>query len=466
MTTRSRPRAVQPRRSGANLPSSFQSPAVHFRDDNITEEEARKRLSSYIVVRIEKSSSAIDDEGNLVPSTWEQASHTIQRDIPQQEAKYKVRELNRGTGSVSDKKHELSSALRRQLQLAHTGLENMESDRRYVYTLAQLDWKFKRVETPKDYSGGHDKHSKDKKTTKERHRSRSKKERVSVTAYFKREPSNDENWLKMYQRQQSDKKEYECQLSSSRMERQDTSRSQNSRSSATSFGSFFSKVSNGNLTANSFVDDVSSRRHHEEGRGRSRYRKSRNGEPFEVVVACPRQRHDSVGRYESIPPPVPDPTRPEPKPTADSLRRLEQRARGEGMARSMSVRDRSHQPRLTKSPVEKHRDSLHHVSHYSLSGEDVDQLEDRLNRASLADEPRTSRQGPVSDLATQHTYRESLRQNRDNRDKELLISGPNGIVWRKQDAQRYMNDRRRFDQDAWDLGRSTLLYAENGGDYR
>ncbi|KAH8122019.1 hypothetical protein FP744_10003248 [Trichoderma asperellum] len=464
MAARLRPRTVQPRHVKTHLSYSSRSPAVQFHEDNITEAEARKRLSSYVVVRIEKPPSAIDDEGNLLPPTWEKALHMIQRDISQQEAKYKVHELNRETGSVLNKKHELSSALQRQLERAHAGLEKMESDRRYVYTLVQLDWTFKRIETPREYHERPGKPSKDKKTTKERHRSRPKKERVSVTVYFKREPSNSENWLKMYKRQQSDKKGDGRKLKSSGMARQDTSGSQNSRSSATSFSSFSSKDSNGLPTPNSSVDDISPHLHYEEGRGRSRYRQSRNRERFEIVVARPQRDRDSVRRHDCIPPPVPDPTRPEPKPVTDSLRSMEQRACGEGMARSRSVRD---SPRLTQSPLEKQSISRHHVPCYALSGEDVDQLGDGLSRASLVDAPKSSRQEPASDAAAAHyTYR-PLRRYRGDGDEELLVSEPNGIVWRKQDAQRYMDNRRRFDQDAWDLGRSSpLLYEEGGGEYR
>lgn len=454
-----RPRAVQPRRFETRLPSPYQPAAADLQDESITEAEARKRLSSYVVVRIDKSSPTIDGEGNFIPSIWDKASHMVLRDISQQEAKHEVRELNQETGCVSDKKSDLSSALRRQLERAHTKLENMEPDRRYIYTLVQLDWKFKKVESPSEHRGRHDKHgSKDKARDKEQYRSKPRKERISVTAYFKREPSSNGNCLKMYTHQQGDKNGDERQLSSSRMERQHTSGS--SRSSATSFSSFSSNDSYGNLTPNSSVDDIPPHRHYEEGRGRSRYRQSRNGEPFETLVARPWPRHDSVGRHDYIPPPVPDPTRPEPKPAVDSPRRMDQRAFDERMARSRSVRDSSRQPRHTQSPLEKQRDYLHHVPYYSSSGREVEQLGDRLSRASLADEPRNGWQEPVSDHVTHHSYREPLRQYHDDGGEELRVSEPSSVVWRKQDAQRYMNNRRRFDQDPWDLGRSSpLLYT-------
>lgn len=444
------------------MPSSFQPAAAELRDENITETEARKRLSSYVVVFIEKSSPTIDSEGNLIPSTWDKASHTVLRDISQQEARHEVRELNRETGCVSDKKSELSSALQQQLERAYTRLENMESDRRFTYALVQLDWKFKNVEAPREYHGRHDdKHSsKDRRRDKERHRSKPRKERVSVTAYFKREPSSNSSCLKMYKRQQGDKRVDESQLGSSKMERQHTSGPQNFRSPATSSSSLSSNNSRGNLTPSSSVDDISPRRHYEGKRGRSRYRQSKNGEPLEIMTSRPRSRRDSMGIDDYIPPPVPDPTRPEPKPAADSLECKDQRVYDERMARFRSARDSSRQPRLTQKPLGKQRDFFHHDPNYSSSGKDVKQLGDRLSRASLADKPRNGYQGPASDPATRHTYREHLRQYHEDGYEELRGSESNGIVWRKQDAQRYMDNRRRFDQDPWDLGRcSPVLYS-------
>ncbi|KAL7900836.1 hypothetical protein HDV63DRAFT_415937 [Trichoderma sp. SZMC 28014] len=460
MTARSRPRAAPPRRFETRTPSSYQSTAAELQDENITEAEARKRLSSYVVVLIEKSSPAIDGEGNLIPSTWDKASHTVLRDISQQEARHEVRELNRETGCVSYKKSELSSALQRQLERAYTRLENMESDQRFIYALIQLDWKFKNVEAPREYHRRHDKQSsKDRKRDKERHRSKPRKERVSVTAYFKREPSSNSNCLKMYNRQQADKKA-KSQSGSSRKERQYTSGSQDSRSPATSSSSFSSSNSYGNLTPSSSADDISPRRHYEEKRGRSRYRQSKDGKPLEIMGARPRSRRDSMGRDDCAPPPVPDPTRPELKPATDSLKRMEQNVCDERMARSRAVRDSSRQPRLTQKPIGKHRDYLHHVpNYYSSSGKNVKQLGDGISRA-LADEPRNGCQGRASDLVTHHTYRETSRQYHWDDDEELRGSEPNGVVWRKQDAQRYMDNRRRSDQDPWDLGRSSpLVYS-------
>ncbi|RFU73432.1 dna helicase pif1, atp-dependent [Trichoderma arundinaceum] len=182
-----------------------------IRGDNITEAEARKRLSSYIVIRMERSANPydVDDEGNPVRPTWEKASHTVQRDISQREARRKVQELDKETHPVTDKKNELSSAIQRQLEYAWNKLEDAEADRRFVYTLAQLDWKLKRVEASGERYKRHDKRNRDKKRNKERlrskepsSRSKPKKERVSVTAYFKREPARNVNCVRVFQNQQ------------------------------------------------------------------------------------------------------------------------------------------------------------------------------------------------------------------------------------------------------------------------
>ncbi|KAL7799975.1 hypothetical protein V8C37DRAFT_579 [Trichoderma ceciliae] len=186
-----------------------------IRDGNITEAEARKRLSSYVVVRMERSTDRhdIDDEGNPVPPTWEKASHMIQRDISQQETARKVRQLDKETGPVNDKKNELSSAIQRQLEHAWNKLEHVEADPRFVYTLAQLDWKLRRIESSRERHKKHSKRSRDKKRSKQHERlgpkepssrSKPKKERVSVTAYFKREPARNENCVSMLKAQQAD----------------------------------------------------------------------------------------------------------------------------------------------------------------------------------------------------------------------------------------------------------------------
>ncbi|KAL6815677.1 hypothetical protein GGI42DRAFT_362965 [Trichoderma sp. SZMC 28013] len=540
---------------------------IDIRDENITEAEARKRLSSYIVVRIERLADPydLDDEGNPMRSTWEKATHTVRRDIAQEETRRKVRELNKETGSVTDKKNELSSAIQRQLERAWDKLDNMESDPRFVYTLAQLDWKLKRVET-RGHDRKHDRRSKDKKKSKEKHkskrspsRSKPKKERVSVTAYFKREPARNEHCLKMLRAQQMERREYgsrslplnehlpmvipgqpprpqavqyktahslphfqahqlaydpqvQCrfplnqpsnimtthpngsalppppsqpplsslpariapptlpsissrsnlsqaieaqnrriQSNAPRMERQPTAESHNSRSSVTSFSSLSSEDSDDNIpTPSSSVGH--SPPQHEGQRGRSRYRQHQNGGESVALEVARRQR--PADRFVGIPPPAPDPIKA--VPDADIPRRIEQRAYREGvmdapaMARSMPTGNMgsSRQPRVIHDPPESQRSLLHHSARYSLSNQDMDRLGERFSRTSLADEPR-SRPEPS-------------RRYRDDSDDEVMVPGSSRGPWRRQDAQRYMAERKRTDQDAWDLGSSgPLRYGES-----
>ncbi|KAL6813532.1 hypothetical protein V8C40DRAFT_283255 [Trichoderma camerunense] len=542
---------------------------IDTRDGNITESEARKRLSSLIVIRIERLADPydLDDEGNPMRPTWDKATHTVRRDISQEDARRKVRELNKETGSVTDKKNELSSAIQRQLEHAWNKLDNMESDPRLVYTLAQLDWKYKRVET-RGHGGKHERRNKDKKKSKEKHkskrspsRSKPKKERVSVTAYFRREPGRNEHCLKMLraQRQEHGSRslplnehipmvipgqpprpqpvqnntarslphfqthqpafdpQVQCrfplsqpsnalaarpngsappppfpppppppssqpalsslparipppsissrsnlsqaieaqnrriQSNAPRMERQATAESHNSRSSVTSFDSLSSEDSEDDiLTPSSSVGH--SPPQHDGQRGRSRYRQHQNGGESVALEVARRQR--PADRFVGIPPPAPDPIKA--VPDAEIPRRVEQRAYREGvidapgMARSMPTGNMSssRQPRIIHDPPESQRSLPHRSGGYSLSNQDMDRLGERFSRTSLADEPR-SRPEPA-------------RRYRDDSDDEIMLPGSSRGPWRRQDAQRYMADRKRTDQDAWDLGRSgPLRYEES-----
>lgn len=544
------------------------SDIIDIRDENITESEARKCLSSFIVVRMERLANPydLDDEGNPMRPTWDKATHTVRRDISQEEARRKVRELNKETGSVTDKKNELSSAIQSQLEHAWNKLDNMESDPRFVYTLAQLDWKYKRVET-RGHDRKHDRRSKDKKKSKEKHkskrspsRSKPKRERVSVTAYFKREPGRNEHCLKMLRAQRQEygsrslplnehlpmvipgqpprpqpvqnntarslphfqthqpvfDPQVQCrfplsqpsnalaarpngsappppfppppppssqpplsslparipppsissrsnlsqaieaqnrriQSNAPRMERQATAGSHNSRSSVTSFDSLSSEDSDDDiLTPSSSVGH--SPPQHDGQRGRSRYRQHQNGGESVALEVARRQR--PADRFVGIPPPAPDPIKA--VPDAEIPRRVEQRAYREGVmdapgiSRSMPTGNMSssRQPRIIHDPPESQRSLPHHSARYSLSNQDMDRLGERFSRTSLADEPRSRPEPP--------------RRYCDDSDDEIMVPGSSRGPWRRQDTQRYMADRKRTDQDAWDLGSSgPLRYGES-----
>ncbi|PNY24032.1 Uncharacterized protein TCAP_06042 [Tolypocladium capitatum] len=187
-----------------------------IRCENPTEADARHRLSSFVVIRLEKSASPneIDEEGYPVRPTWQRVARIEETDISQQEATRKVRELMK-KGPVADKKGELGTSVQRQLEAAQANLQETEPDPRYHYVLAQLESKTKKIEpgSPLFYDEGHKKSKKsrdDSRKGKEydrrnkeyriepaKSKHKDKLERISVTAYFKRTPRPDENALGM-----------------------------------------------------------------------------------------------------------------------------------------------------------------------------------------------------------------------------------------------------------------------------
>ncbi|KAL7910064.1 hypothetical protein GGI35DRAFT_447766 [Trichoderma velutinum] len=234
------------------------------------------------------------------------------------------------------------------------------------------------------------------------------------------------------------------------MERQVTAGSHNSRSSVTSFSSLSSEDSDNALTPSSSVGQ--SPPQHERHRGRSRYRQHQNGGESVALEVARRQR--PAERFIGIPPPAPDPI--EAVPDSEMPRRIEQRAYREGVmdapiiSRSMPMgnMNSSRQPRIIQDPPESERSLPHHSPRYSLGSQDINRLGDRLSRTSLADEPRSRPERP--------------RRYRDDSDDEILVPGSSRGPWRRQDAQRYMADRKRTDQDAWDLGTSgPLRYGDS-----
>ncbi|PHH60436.1 hypothetical protein CDD81_1648 [Ophiocordyceps australis] len=171
-----------------------------IRDAHMTEPKARQRLSSYIVMRMEKSTNRyeVDAEGYQLPPTWQVVDRVEETDISQQEATRKVNQLNRDTSPVRDKKSKLGRAVQRQLEKAQHDLEREEPDPRYQYVLAQLESKVKEIEdgSPLLYLKSNNEY---KPRSRSRSRSRSKRplERVSVTAYFQRTPKENESAVSM-----------------------------------------------------------------------------------------------------------------------------------------------------------------------------------------------------------------------------------------------------------------------------
>ncbi|KAK1247940.1 hypothetical protein MKX07_000828 [Trichoderma sp. CBMAI-0711] len=545
---------------------------MDIRDEDITEEEAYNRLTSYVVVRIVKATDPydVDSEGHALPPTWEKASHSIRRDVSQHDARRKVRKLDRETGSVADKKKHLPSVIQRQLEYAWKNLERTESDPRFVYTLAQVDWKSKVGEI----EGGEerrDRRSKDKKRSRNRHgskgssRSKAKSERVSVTAYFRREPGRNENCARILEAQLAERRQgargahddhllplrassgraplprnvqagpsqiqtqhYEnepqvkyqfpwnqhsikvaqpavptsipprssisqaiedqnrrIQSNAPRLDREATARSYDSRSSVTSFSSLSTEESGAKVTPSSSYEQNHSlstphvhqlshqqqqqqQQQHGDSRGRTSYRQHRSGdEAVMLEVARPQRPYNPAERFINIPPAAPDPINAVSED--DMRRRVNMMTYHGGMARSMGEESAPRQfrgIRKKKMPEsQRERDPMYHTARYhSGSNQDMDQLGDEFRRTSLVDGSR-NRSGEARDPDIHYNYREAPRRHRDDDNDDdndgLAMPRPVRGPWRRRDAQRYMAERRRTDQDAWDLGRmSPLLYGK------
>ena len=163
-----------------------------LRKESMTESKAQQQLSSYTVVRIEKvkDTSEVDEAGYPIEPTWKHANLYYQTDISQQAVVRKVRELAAFDMPVESKKLELGEPVQRQIEHAQERLQATELDQRYFYTLSQFESKFRKINTASTYVTARKKGKKvvhEWKTTK-KSKSSKKKERVAVTAYFERAP--------------------------------------------------------------------------------------------------------------------------------------------------------------------------------------------------------------------------------------------------------------------------------------
>ncbi|KAG9253840.1 uncharacterized protein F5Z01DRAFT_674722 [Emericellopsis atlantica] len=190
-------------------------------DQCMTDAQARDKLSSYVVIRMEKANvdHDVDRDGNKRQPTWEKAEQVILTDVSEKDAHRKVRELDTFTPFIADKRSDLAAPINRQLDHALNKLEEQEIDSRYCYELAQIDQKEKKVEVAPETQQPYyielppsKSKSKGRKDSKKRHKKnkpktylvephsskpRREKQTVSITAYFRRTPKPDENCLKM-----------------------------------------------------------------------------------------------------------------------------------------------------------------------------------------------------------------------------------------------------------------------------
>ncbi|KOS19120.1 hypothetical protein ESCO_001325 [Escovopsis weberi] len=191
------PRAVQPHVEISDV-----------RDECLTESDARKKLSRYIIVRMEKSSDQSAHANGTEQDSWGRAVWFIYTSANQQETRHRVRQLNKASSkTVADKKSELKTVLRCQLDKVRDFLQQGDKDCRYEHTLAQLEFEFK------GGGGGGGANASGGGSPERSARSRSRSRRSSsarsksagrtagcssILAYFKRAPKADENCLSIW----------------------------------------------------------------------------------------------------------------------------------------------------------------------------------------------------------------------------------------------------------------------------
>ncbi|SPO02956.1 uncharacterized protein DNG_05637 [Cephalotrichum gorgonifer] len=212
------------------------------RQDYMTDAEKRKALSEYVIYRFEKAldGNETDEEGRPVRPTWRNVDMTEVRDMSKQEAAARVQKLNSEGKSASEKKQALFAPQRRHIEMALKTLERTESDPRYCFVLAQLDVKYEKLsdeeylrdernwpnlsdrdrERAKEYYRGKDKagkkvavpqpmkggvFSKDYKKDGQKKDKKERKETVSITAFFRRQPSSGVDVSLMYREKKKKK---------------------------------------------------------------------------------------------------------------------------------------------------------------------------------------------------------------------------------------------------------------------
>jgi hypothetical protein len=171
----------------------------------LTAQKARESLSSYFVFRFEKfQTTDFDSDGFWQTPSWKRALRMEVPGISKQEAARTVRQLNRTTIPVTDKMQSLGEDAKRQIEITLENLQRKHDNTSFQTTLAQLDEEM--GEAPKEESlreqdrrkewypkefGLLDTSPRRKEPSKSRDRGRATMERISLTAYFKREPRPD-----------------------------------------------------------------------------------------------------------------------------------------------------------------------------------------------------------------------------------------------------------------------------------
>ncbi|RYP85776.1 hypothetical protein DL770_005007 [Monosporascus sp. CRB-9-2] len=189
-------------------PDLRQGRAVEISDvseDLLSEADMRAQLMEYVVYRFEKMSqqSQYDEYGELQLPTWDKAIRVQVNGMSQKQIAKEIRWLDQTSLPVVEKKNALSPALQRQIDKARDQLVTHEGHPdllNYQWVLAQIDHQLREVRPSKARRG------KVYPSTQSRSNSARKRshcvsgghrkkqyERISLTAYFRREPRSNAN---------------------------------------------------------------------------------------------------------------------------------------------------------------------------------------------------------------------------------------------------------------------------------
>ncbi|TDZ18543.1 ATP-dependent DNA helicase PIF1 [Colletotrichum orbiculare MAFF 240422] len=180
-----------------------------LRRDRMTEADAREALSSYIVYRFEKvqDPNETDSEGIPVKPTWENVRRVQVPDLSQKDIKRAICDLNYEGRTALDRKADLTANQQLQIEKVQSALEARELDRRFCHTLQQISPKMRKIRSDSLHYRQYMADKEGKKVviakgktyvSKEKRSKKTLLETVSLTVYFKREPSAGQNALDLY----------------------------------------------------------------------------------------------------------------------------------------------------------------------------------------------------------------------------------------------------------------------------
>ncbi|RSL71178.1 hypothetical protein CEP54_001483 [Fusarium duplospermum] len=180
-------------------------PISDIRHERLTEADARELLSTFHVIRIERAHNPndVDAQGYALKPSWDRVHQFVQTDYPQEEARRRVAQLTKESKPVYEKKRAKDVMIQRQIELVLDDFSRRELDPRFIFTLAQFESQYRRLDDRSVSSGRRrrsHRHHHSKKSRKHSSRSRSpRKERQAIIIYLKRTPAKGENGLRMLQ---------------------------------------------------------------------------------------------------------------------------------------------------------------------------------------------------------------------------------------------------------------------------